>query len=86
MEQTAWTIWQYDDNGEGIIMAFRRMKSPVKTVVVDIKGIDDTADYEFILTDAQDKKIVSGKELIKNGFEIILVKKYTSEIIKYRRV
>lgn len=86
MEQTAWTIWQYDDCGEGIIMAFRRIKSPVKAVVVDLKGIDENATYEFVLTDKNETQILSGSEIIKNGYEISLENKYSSEIIKYRRI
>ena len=86
MEQTAWTIWQYDDNGEGIIMAFRRIKSPVKSVSIDLKGIEKKFNYEFTIIDSGEKKIISGEKLINEGFEIILDKKYSSLIIKYRRV
>ena len=87
MDQSSWTVWQYDDCGnEGIIMAFRRCKSPMKTTVINLRGIDIGADYEFICCDSGETRRVSGRDLSKQGFEIELDKKYSSTLIKYRRV
>ena len=86
MEQSSWGIWQYDDFGnEGIIMAFRRCKSPMETAIINLKGIDRQADYEFFCYDNKETKVISGAELLKDGFSIRLDKKYSSALIKYRR-
>ena len=47
---------------------------------------DENANYEFTLTDKGESKNISGKELLEGGYEITLDEKYSSEIIKYRRI
>ena len=87
MDQTSWAIWQYDDCGnDGIIMAFRRCKSPMNTAIIDLKGIKADAEYEFFCCDSGKTYIVSGAELLENGFSICLDEKYSSTLIKYRRI
>lgn len=87
IDQSSWTIWQYDDLGnEGIIVAFRRCKSPMNTATIELCGIDFKADYEFFCYDTQKTSRISGEELLKHGFSINLNEKYSSALIKYRRV
>ena len=86
MDQSSWTIWQYDDSGnEGIIMAFRRCKSPMETATIYLKGMEEQSEYEFLCCDNGEISCISGEELMTNGFPIRLDKKYSSALIKYRR-
>lgn len=42
-DPTSWAIWQYHDpqTGKGIVMAFRREKSPFETVAIRLKGVPE---------------------------------------------
>ena len=57
----------------------------METAIINLKGIDRQADYEFFCYDNKETKVISGAELLKDGFSIRLDKKYSSTLIKYRR-
>ena len=83
-DKAAWTVWQYDDSGkEGIIIAFRREKSPHCEANISLKGIKKDFTYEFTNTDSGEVFTISGEKLFEDGFTIRLNEKYSSVIIKY---
>jgi alpha-galactosidase len=86
---TDWLATQYHrpDLDEGMVLAFRRPDSPYSSVQVSLRGIDPAASYE-ISWDSQGPgatKILPGAKL-SSGFEIVLPKKHSSELIVYRKV
>lgn len=48
-DETAWTIWQYHDSetDSGIVMAFRRCKSPFDRVKISLKGLAEGRTYQY---------------------------------------
>lgn len=48
-DETAWTIWQYHDSetDRGIVMAFRRCKSPFEQVRIHLKGLEEGKIYQY---------------------------------------
>ena len=79
-DDTSWTIWQYhdEDTQSGIVMAFRRERSPFEQANVRLKGLKD--DRLYTLTNLDD-----GTELlIDNLVEIVLPKRRSSVIFEYK--
>lgn len=72
LEPTAWGGWQFDrpEQGDGILMAFRRPKSPADHVVVRLGGLRTERTYVFRDADSGREWEVSGRELSENGFPI----------------
>ena len=58
----------------------------MNTTVIELKGLDESAEYEFFCCDCGKAYTISGAELSENGFEIRLDEKYSSRLIKYRRI
>lgn len=52
LDDTGWTAWQYDrpEEGDGVVLLFRRPDSPFDTLPVTLKGLEAGAVYRF--TDA----------------------------------
>jgi alpha-galactosidase len=52
-DPTAWVVWQYHDAeaNRGILMAFRRERSPFSSVEITLKGIDENSRLEFLNLD-----------------------------------
>lgn len=79
-DPTAWAIWQYNDGEKqsGIIMAFRRSKSPFERVKIDLKGVSQ--DSTFVFTDIDKNTEICGT----NSIEIVLPQKRSCVILKYQ--
>lgn len=79
-DETAWTIWQYHDREtqSGIVMAFRRSKSPFEQVKIKLKGLLKDKLYTF--TNLDDKSSRDGTDTI----EICLPQKRSSIIFEYK--
>lgn len=78
-DDTSWAVWQYHDpdTQSGIVMAFRREKSPFDTVKINLKGILKGKTYEI-------KNLDDGTtQNITDTLEIVLPQKRSSTIIEY---
>jgi alpha-galactosidase len=84
----AWAAWQFDrpDLGEGMVLAFRRPRSPFPLMEAPLRGLDPDAVYE--LTDAGEDgtQRASGRELTTTGLSIRIDDKPGSRLVLYRRV
>jgi len=85
-DTTSWCIWQYNspEENEGMIMAFRRSNSPFDRSVIELRGLDDDAKYEFCDLDSKASFVMTGTDAKK--FIIEIANKYESKIITYRKV
>ena len=83
MDDSAWTAWQYDrpEEGDGVILLFRRPASPFDTLRTPLKGLEPEAVYCF--TDAD-----TGEEWEQEGngtFVFTLPERRSSKVVFYRR-
>lgn len=89
-DNTAWAAWQLNkpEEGKGLVMAFRRAQSPYDRAVFELRELDESAEYELEIID-EDRNVqtkrANGADM-SNGLEVILDKKRTSTVIRYRRV
>ncbi|NLE14029.1 MAG: hypothetical protein GX628_10200 [Clostridiales bacterium] len=85
-DPSAWTVWQYDrpEKGDGIILAFRRAKSPCASANFIPGGIAERKSYEFHDRDCDTKLILTSEELLRNGLPIAIGQKRASKLIEYR--
>lgn len=78
-DKSSWVIWQYHDskNDEGIVMAFRREKSPNDSARITLKEL--SGNYKFYNVDT--------KETFENGadFTIKLPNQYSCVLFKYSK-
>ncbi len=81
-----WCVWQYNspEDGEGVVIAFRREKSPISSMKIQLNGLSGD-DYIFTNYDTNEKFTVNGEELMKNGLEISLQEKRSSTVFAYRK-
>ena len=87
-ENISWAASRYEDAEDcsGIILAFRRAKSPFDTMQVEFEGICADKNYEFYNFDTEEKFTVSGKELAENGLKLYIPNKRQSLLMKYHAV
>lgn len=83
-----WFVYQMyrPDLGEGMIMVFRRQKSPIIKSVFLLQGLEQGAQYEIEVTDTGEKFKISGQSLATKGISIAIRKSRDSRLIFYRKV
>lgn len=83
-----WAASQYDrpDLGGGIVLAFRRRRSPGPSMTVVLMGLDPKADYEMRSRDGGDTFTATGKALLSDGFSIEIEDKPGSALFEYKRL
>ena len=83
-----WIGWQFDwpNEGEGCVQAFRRSKceEPVKTF--RLSGLDSGASYEVTNFDVKGSIRISGKELMEKGLKVEINGKPGTAVITYKRI
>lgn len=87
-DRSAWCVMQFDspEKGEGVILAYRREKSPYATAWFELGGIDAQSTYIFTDADGGEKEKISGKSLIENGYEITMPQKRTARVIFVKKI
>jgi alpha-galactosidase len=85
-KDNVWLAYQMNrpEQGDGIIMAFRRKNCNDGSVIVNLKGIDPKKNYELTDEDAQIKLTKTGEELIK-GLTLTQNQKPGSLLIWYKK-
>ena len=79
-DPTAWAIWQYHDpkRSEGVVLAFRRLKSPCSHAGIELKWIPKGAVVDV-------ENLDSGEKTIGNArLEIVLPESRSSTVLLYR--
>jgi alpha-galactosidase len=83
----AWAAFQWDrpEEGDGIVLAFRRPMAPQAAITVRLGGLDAAADYEFEYADYGVTVVKNGRELAE-GVVLKIPEAPASMLVKYRRV
>ena len=86
VENTSWTGWQFDrpEQGDGILLAFRRPASENDHAVVYPGGLREEAVYVFTDADTKEETRFTGRQLKENGFPIQIDTKRSSKLFFYR--
>jgi alpha-galactosidase len=86
-ESTAWLAWQFDqqEQGEGMVQAFRRPDSPFESARFRLRGLEATARYRVSDLDAPGKSVYAGRELIEQGLPVTIKNAPGAVILVYSR-
>ena len=82
-----WSALQFDrpEQNDGIVLAFRRDKSPYETARYTLGGIDVSRKYVFTDADTKEEIEISGEDLKNNGFVITMLKPHSSKLYFYKK-
>ncbi|MCX6219643.1 MAG: alpha-galactosidase [Bacteroidia bacterium] len=86
LQDNVWIAYQLNrqEQGDGIITAFRRKNCNDKSLTVQLRGVDPKENYELIDEDSQVRISKTGEELMK-GFTLNLNDKPGSLVIMYKK-
>ena len=84
----AWAAWQWDrpDLGAGIVLLFRRQRSPFPRMEVRLQGLDPEATYEVKDADTGAASRRAGSELREKGLLAEIEEKPGSRLWWYRKL
>ena len=87
-ENTGWSVSQYYDydNHRGMILAFRRARSPFATAHIYPKDFELYAPYEFIDADTGERFELSGVDINRDGMDLNIPNQRQSLLLIYRPV
>ena len=87
-DNLSWAAAQYDcpEEESGIILAFRRAKSPFDNAVVELGGVSPDSVYVFFNADTDEITTIQGKSLAENGLRLHIPNKRQSLLLKYKIV
>jgi alpha-galactosidase len=88
LENNTWMAWQWnrEDEGTGVIEAFRRESSPFTTAQLKLRGLDPAAHYTVKNLDSSQSTEFSGKALMEEGLSVTLRDQPASALLTYRRI
>lgn len=71
-DHASWGGWQFNrpEQKDGLIMAFRRDKSPFSCATVQLGGLKADKNYKLVSYDGEAEKVYSGEELLTKGLTI----------------
>jgi hypothetical protein len=80
-----WAAYRYDrpEEGDGIVMVFRRAGSNCVTSCYPLEGLKPDAVYTITDIDTEETVEISGKILAEEGLTVTIPAPYQSRIIKY---
>ncbi|MBO4326684.1 MAG: GH36 C-terminal domain-containing protein [Clostridia bacterium] len=83
-----WTVWAYDDPdaGESVLLAFRQEEAVNEEFVVRLPFADPEAQYSLKNADNGSVSVLSGADLLKNGFTVTLPEPKTSAMFYIDRL
>ncbi len=81
-----WTGYQFhrDDLGEGMVLLFRRPRSPYPAVQIRLRGLEPESDYELTDVDKNEPRTLTGRAL-SEPMRIELDQRPGSVLLRYRR-
>ena len=85
---SAFMAWQFHDPDKdaGYIADFRREKCVVKTIQVNLFGLDPDGEYAFTDADNGPMGTFKAADIAEHGFDLTLDKRRSAGIITYERV
>jgi alpha-galactosidase len=83
-----WVAMQFDrpDTGEGLVLAFRRSRSPFVAADFPLRALDPAATYAVEDADTGDTVTRRGETLMLDGLRIAMDEPRSSRLVFYRRV
>ncbi len=83
-----WMAYQLDlpERGEGLLVVLKRPESKEGKITLKLKGLEGGASYEVANLDTEERRNLSGRSLMSEGFEVELAKQPDSALIRYRKV
>jgi alpha-galactosidase len=84
--EDAWAAWQFDrpDLKSGVVLAFRRARSPFGDATFALHGLDPATEYEFRDLDGGKVVKMSGKDCMEKGLPIAIGVKPGSRAFIYK--
>ncbi len=81
-----WLAYQQNrpQEGDGIIMAFRRKNCEAESITVKLRGLDAMVNYDLVNVDSKEKTTLIGSKLM-SGYSLILKDKQSSLLISYSK-
>ena len=83
-----WAAYRYDrpEEGDGIVMAFRRAGSNVVTSCYPMEGLEPNAVYTVTDIDTKETVEIKGSVLVTEGLTVTIPNRYQSKILLYKRL
>lgn len=83
--QDGWFAYQLNrpEEKDGVVFAFRRIKSEQESVTVYLHGLDENAEYTVEVTDTGETYTMRGEELMHAGLTIAIDRKKDSRMLWY---
>ncbi len=87
LEETAWIAWQFHEPelGGGIVQAFRREECAAETCVLQLQGLDPTAEYTVENLDDGAFERRTGQQLASEGLRIAVTPRPGAALFIYRK-
>ena len=84
-DKQSWCGMQYDDpdSGEGLLLFFKREKSPYDAASFRLGGVSADKQYEFLDADTGETFVKSGSELLES-MTVIITGKRVSRLLTYK--
>jgi len=86
-ELNRWIAWQFNrpEQGDGLVQAFRRAKSPYESARFRLRGLDPRATYTVTNFDVPGSTEMTGRELLEKGLPVVLKDRPSAAVITYCR-
>jgi alpha-galactosidase len=87
LSEEDWTALQFDcpDDGDGMVLAFRRKDSPYPVAELALHALDPSTSYQVENADTGEKTSHSGAELLR-GLTIPIAARAESRLLFYKRI
>ena len=87
-DKNCWCAMQFDspEKGEGIILVYRREKSPYSSASFSLGNISSEHRYSFTDADTGEEQIIDGAELKENGFNVVMKSQRTARLIYIKKI
>jgi alpha-galactosidase len=87
-EDTGWSVSQYNrpEQGDGILLAFRRPDSPLEAGRFFLEGLESAASYRLEDQDSHEEVILTGQELMESGLSLVMLTRRSSRLVIYQKI
>ena len=88
LQTDAWCASQYNrpENGDGIVLVYRREDSPIKSSEFVLRGLEAGAKYRFEDLDGGEPIILDADEIMSSGFEVVIPQKRSAKVFVYHKL
>jgi len=88
LDNTVWMAWQFGltDRSAGMVQVFRREQSPYTSALFRLHELDTDAVYVVSDLDSNERRRLTGRELMENGLPVSMDGAPAAAILVYKRV